>query len=714
MINNAFERLSPFIQDYIYRNRWTEMRDIQVAACEVIFDTNSNLLLGSGTASGKTEAAFLPVLTDLYNNPSSTIGVLYISPLKSLINDQFYRLTDLLQEVEIPVTKWHGDVDQKIKNKILQHPAGVLQTTPESLEAMLMKRKSEALKLFADLRYVIIDEVHYFMDNERGIQLLCILERLQNLTNTKPRRVGLSATLSDYSSAEQWLNSGTERNCITPKIKIKSKKLRLSVEHFPITDNPKDDNISIYYKYLYDITLGGKSIVFANSRGEVEEIIAHLKQISLRSKSQGNYYVHHGSISASLREFAERKMKEAEGSFTTGATVTLELGIDIGALDRIIQIGSPFSVSSFVQRLGRSGRRGNPAEIWFAFPEFSHNDSDFYKKVNWNFVKCIALIQLYLEEQWIEPISKKTLPYSILYHQTMSQLASMGEVSIPLVAQNNLSLSAFKNISKDDYRQLLKHLIEIDQIELSERNGILIGVEGEKEINNYEFYAVFESPIEYIVKNGSEEIGSVQRLHPVGDRFALAGKTWEVLEINKKSWEIYVKEIKGVSYTNWFIPVYNPIHTKVVKKMQEVILSQEVYKYLGDKAIIRLDEIRQTFKLAGADKNMIVRLNEDTLCLIPWIGTKAMRALSYGLDLKGYPNNLEGFCIIIRTKSSSLKLIEILKEIKSKPLDKYDFNIPEDAQTLSKYNKFIPEQLLRKQYIEDYIDVDDMKSNLFV
>ena len=199
---NVFNRLAPFIQDFIYQNKWEELRANQVAACEIIFDTDQNLLLSSGTASGKTEAAFLPVLTELYEHPSSSVGVLYISPLKALINDQFKRLEQLLLDSNIPVTKWHGDASMTQKNKLVKYPEGILQITPESLESLITNKRGACLSMFSDLRFVIIDEVHHFMRDARGIQLLCVLERLMKLTGVNPRRIGLSATLGDVSLAK--------------------------------------------------------------------------------------------------------------------------------------------------------------------------------------------------------------------------------------------------------------------------------------------------------------------------------------------------------------------------------------------------------------------------------------------------------------------------------------------------------------------------------
>ena len=237
---NVFDRLAPFIQDFIYQNKWEELHGNQVAACEVIFDSDDNLLLSSGTASGKTEAAFLPILTELYEHPSASVGVMYISPLKALINDQFKRLDLLLEGSNIPVTKWHGDASETGKSRLIKHPEGVIQITPESLESLLTNKRGACMSMFSDLRFVIIDEVHSFMRDVRGLQLLCVLERLKKLTGVNPRRVGLSATLGDVSLAKNWLNTGTGRSCAAPLFDEGKKRVRLHIERFVNYADKKD------------------------------------------------------------------------------------------------------------------------------------------------------------------------------------------------------------------------------------------------------------------------------------------------------------------------------------------------------------------------------------------------------------------------------------------------------------------------------------------
>ena len=206
-----FDRFPSFIKEFIYSHSWESLRDVQIAAAETLFETDNNLLLTSSTASGKTEAAFFPILTELYENPPTSIGVLYIAPLKSLINDQFYRIEELLDETEIKVTHWHGDVAQSKKRKLLDCPEGILQITPESLEAMLINRHNDIKRLFGDLRYVVLDEVHTLTGTDRGNQIICQLKRIEQVIGKSPRRVGLSATVGQPDAVARWLSEGTGR-----------------------------------------------------------------------------------------------------------------------------------------------------------------------------------------------------------------------------------------------------------------------------------------------------------------------------------------------------------------------------------------------------------------------------------------------------------------------------------------------------------------------
>lgn len=742
--NEIFYRLAPFIQDYIYRNKWEELRDIQVAAAEVIFDSEDNLLLTSGTASGKTEAAFLPVITQLWENPSGSVGALYVSPLKALINDQFERLEELLEDADIPVTKWHGDASPTAKKKLVKNPRGIMQTTPESLESLLMRNSSNAYRLFSDLRFVIIDEVHYFMDNDRGLQLLSVLERLQRIIGFVPRRIGLSATLGDCTNAEKWLCMGTNAPCVTPKVRDKNRKVRLSVRFFPIAEKiPRSDSKTLlehYYEYLYESTHGKRCILFSNSKGEVEENIAHMKRLSEKNRGNDCYLVHHANISPALREFAEKRMKSGELPVCTGATVTLELGIDLGHLERIVQTGCPLTVSGLVQRLGRTGRRGDAVgEMRFAFRhDMSLPPNTFYKEINWDIVMCTAMILLYTRERWVEPMYLPKLPYSLLYHQTMSILAASGSVQPRELARQVLTLSVFSHVTKDDYLLLLRHMLENGQLERGEDGGLLIGEKGEAAVNSYEFLAVFSVPVEYTVRssagNGAaaEIIGTVQNPFPPRSQFALAGQAWEVTELDKKQTTIYVKKIEGISANMWTDVGNEYVHTRVMKKILEVLRSDEQYAFLDESARKRLDDIRRLCRnatmsgeiesgreltggtvLDGRGERIVVPLSETVYAVFPFLGTRGVMALLYALRERGFRAELWmqryiPVCIEVSTDMGREALIAALNAIRENGADKYSFRIPENCEITGKFNDYIPRSLLTKQYVEDYLDTEEL------
>ena len=728
---DVFDRLAPYIQDFIYASKWTELREIQVSACQVIFDTDDNLLLSSGTASGKTEAAFLPVLTELNQRPSASVGVLYISPLKALINDQFKRLDYLLLESGLPVCKWHGDASQTEKARLLKHPQGILQITPESLESLLIRKKGACRKLFCDLRFVIIDEVHYFMRDARGVQVLCLLERLQKIAGVVPRRIGLSATLGDLESAKEWLNSGTPRHCSAPISDEGRQKIRLLVQRFekagegqtaaaPGKTAAMDDGDRRHFEYLYRMTLGKKTIVFANSREEIEFVMANLRQIALKNKTPDVYRVHHGNISGVLREQAEDEMKTSEEKIVTGATVTLELGIDIGSLDQVVQIGTPATVSSFAQRLGRCGRRGQVPQVLFTFVDDVHaTASDPFGPINWSFVRMVAIIELYTKQKWIEPLSPGRYPYSLLYHQTMSCLLSSGEASPERLLHEVLSLTPFRRIRREDYGMLLRHLISTGQLQKVEDGGLIIGPEGEKVVNDYHFLAVFQVPEYYLVKDESRAIGTVDKIYPAGTHFSLAGRTWETVEVNQKGKVIFVKLVPGVSTVDWDVDFNSELHTVLVRRMRSVLQSDDDYSYLSDSCRERLTEIRNIARNSGFLSDRVVKLSENRYAVFPWIGTRELFTLHFLLLRRRIKSKIPWRTSVYLevtfgggTPDAKKILEEMIDAISVSEEDPYGLPLPNKIQIENKYNEFIPPELLKKQFLFDFLDFGGLKEAL--
>ncbi|MCM0589505.1 MAG: DEAD/DEAH box helicase [Gloeotrichia echinulata DEX184] len=717
-MSDTFSRLAPFIQEYIYHQNWTELRPVQIAACEVIFDTNSHLLVAAGTASGKTEAAFLPVITLLYQNPPASIGALYIGPIKALINDQFERLNDLLKAANIPVWHLHGDVSQSHKNKLFKNPRGILQITPESLESLLINKNNDLVRLFGDLRFVIIDEIHAFMGSERGYQIICQLQRLAQLTPKQPRRIGLSATLGDYSMAEDWLRSGTENPVITPKIVAGKRQIKLAVEHFYHQDD--ESEITAYDKYIFNLSKSRKCLIFANNRTETESVIASLRQIATEESLPDIYHVHHGSISPSLRQAAENAMREPHNPAVTAATLTLELGIDIGYLERVIQLESPLSVASFLQRLGRTGRRGEAADMRFVCAEEKPSpEASLPEQIPWQLLQCIAIIQLYLEERWIEPIKPIKYPLSLLYHQTMSILAATGEISPATLAKQILNLPPFAAIAQADLLLLLRYLIDIDHIQKTEQGKLILGLTGERVVRKFQFYAVFADSQGYVVKQGTTEIGTIPMPFSIGHQFSLAGRTWEVLEIEFKKKLISVKQVEGKATIYWR-GSGGIIHTRILQRMRQVLLEDVEYTYLQENAWHRLQTVRELVQNSGLDKQNIVPLAKDKCCIFPWMGTTAYRTLERflnsccreSLEIKsiGGVNPYYLTLKLGKDKLSSLKQ-EILALSTERITPEYLVSESE-APEIHKFDQFIPYPLLRKALINDYLDIDELKQQI--
>ena len=736
---NIFSRYAPFVQDFIYKNNWEALRAIQVAAGDAIFNSDENVLLSASTASGKTEAAFFPILTLFSEDMPRSVGAIYIGPLKALINDQFMRLNDLCAEAEIPVWHWHGDVAQSHKNKLLKNPSGILQITPESLEALLLHKHAYIPRLFGDLRFIVIDEVHSLMRGDRGGQTLCLIERLSRLAGVNPRRIGLSATIGDLESTGKFLASGTGRGVIIPKIESKGVKWRLSMEHFyvrgPQSSQDKQvdgalpeleaatdvapENADPGIGYIFEHTRGKKCLVFVNSREECEAVTTTLRQYCEAKHEPDRFLIHHGNLSASYRETAEAVMKDEEQYKTTVTTATLELGIDIGRLERAFQIDAPFMVSSFLQRMGRTGRRDMPPEMWFVMrEELPEPRALLPTTVPWKLLQGIALVQLYLEERWVEPPKLDRLPFSLLYHQTMSTLASSGEMTPAALASKVLTLNYFHRISKDDFRIMLKHLIETDQIQRTEEGGLIVGIAGERQINSFKFYAVFKENEEYTVRWGSQELGTIVLPPPVGEKIALAGHVWTVEEIDHKRRLVYCEQVKG-KVPAYFGECPGDINTKVLERMRQVLAEEKSYPYLMKNAVARLEQARHSALNSGVVSEPLICLGGDMWCLFPWLGSYAFLAMERFLKIKcGAKLGLSGmdssrpYFIQFKMKASKEEFFEILAEEEKEALDPMELVYPGEVPVFEKYDEFLPEELIRKGFAYGILGIDEMKERI--
>ena len=737
---NVFDRYAPFIQDYICSSGWKALRSVQEAAGETIFNTQDNVLITASTASGKTEAAFFPVLTLIDEDPPSSVAVMYIAPLKALINDQFGRLNELCEQAGIPVTRWHGDVPQSQKRKLMRKPQGILQITPESLESLMINKHMEIPSLFADLRFIVIDEIHSLLRSDRGLQTFCLIERMCALAGCHPRRIGLSATIGSPQAAGLFLASGSGRKTVIPRFDGGKEVWRLSMEHFfntsPQADEGKDDNMvpSLSVEkptdtapqaadpgigYIFEHTKGKKCLIFTNSREECEAVCQNLRHYCEVKHEPERFLIHHGNLSASYRESAEEEMKDDDSLMSVCATATLELGIDIGKLERAFQIDAPFTVSGFLQRLGRTGRRGNPAEMWFVMRE-DHPEARAMMPdlIPWYLIQGIALVQLYIEERFVEPPRTGRLPYSLLYHQTMSTLAAGGEMSPRSLASRVLCLSSFRNITQDDYRILLRHLIENDHICRTENGGLILGLTGERIVNNYKFYAVFRENIEYSVHSGSEELGTIVKPPPCGDKIAIAGRVWLVEEVDHRKKEVYCTLVKG-SIPAYFGDVAGDIHTRILERMYKVLDEEKSYPYLMKHAVCRLRDARSTFMKAGMKDHPLVHLGGNMWALFPWLGSYAFLALERFLKLRcGKALALKGlspsrpYYMQFTMKVQEEEFYRITAQEASKDFDPLELLYPSEVPVFEKYDEYVPPQLVRKGFAAGVLDIERMKQRV--
>lgn len=561
---SSIELLDSRISNYLgNRLGWTELTPIQESTIPILKEKNDTLII-SPTASGKTEAVLLPIFDDIIRNNLKPMSVLYVSPLKALINDMHDRMERWCNHFYLEVTKWHGDVTGSRKTAFIKQPTDFLLITPESLEVIFMNRSFEQKQnIFKHLKYIIVDEIHYFVESDRGTQLNSLLNRLRSYTNESFTIVGLSATVGNPEIVSKWLN---------PDIPAK------------IVNDPSKRPAEYRVKYGSELQIlntlskhrSRKILIFVHSRKNAEMYHNFLK----RNLKLDNIYVHHSSIDKDRREENEEKFKTLKGGFMI-STSTLELGIDIGDIDIVIQMGPPHNVSSFLQRIGRSGRRTqNQMSIIFY-----EGDPEIF----------IALSEISLiKEGSIEDIKIPDKPKDIYFHQILSAIFENGRMKMKELFYYLKNAYVFSKISKDEFKSILKNMEERDFIDF--KGGYLsLGHNFEKKFgkkNFLDFYSVFCPNYEFKVKEGVKNIGTLDMPFAMilkkGNKFVLGGIPWEVRDIDYKRFTIRVKSISARidDIPQWFSEG-GAMDYLISRKIYEILLGnfEEGYlEYFDDSA----------------------------------------------------------------------------------------------------------------------------------
>ncbi|MDO5861565.1 MAG: DEAD/DEAH box helicase [Thermoplasmata archaeon] len=700
-MTDHFDRMPAFVRERIHAEGWTSWRGVQEDSFDVLFDTDEHLLITAGTSSGKTEAAMLPVVTSLYNDRPAGVGALYVGPTKALIDDQFARLDRLLRDSPIPVTGWHGDIAKASKDRMREHPEGILQITPESLQGVVCDPEL-VRRMFPDLRFVVIDEVHSFMASDRGLQLLCELASIERIAGCSPRRIGLSATLSDTAAASDWLRAGTERR-VSVVSSPGDTSGRIGVKHVRIpAGEDRKAAVLAYYKELHRLTDGYSCIVFTNSRGSAERTARSLEKVSKAEGSQGTVRIHHGSLSASLRHDAEADLKGGRRP-TVVATSTLELGMDVGGLDRVVQIGAPYTCSSMLQRMGRTGRRGGRREMVIVCLDDDSKWSPSPPGVSMELIRAIAVADLAVRGGWTEPIRQDPLPFGLLYHQMLTYLkGAEHDVRWPELRDAMLAMWPFRNVSEEEARELARHMLSEGHLQRMGDGTLLIGLKAEPIVNGKDFASVFEVPAETEVRVGGESIGTVQGRPKEGALVSLAGKVWTVYRTGDGYVEVREAPADSVAESKWESRPPD-VDDRVMSRMREVLLSDERFPWLDSAAKAELQASRSAFRDGGFDGYLETPAGYT---IFPWVGTRRFEAMRRALaDMDGVEvlAHASPYWIAVRTQRSQGQLEQGLRNI-VRSSDEEDFVLQEDVEDMGKFERFVPEGLRAREFAADRLD----------
>ena len=724
--SSGFEQLESRIQRWIWAEGWTSLRDAQEWAVPVLVDADQDVIIAAATAAGKTEAAFLPILTNLLNHDDPSGAVLYISPLKALINDQWDRLSRLCEQLEIPVVAWHGDISSSEKHRFLKSSEGVLLITPESLEALFVNRGSSLGGVFQNLRYIVVDELHAFIGSERGKQLQSLMHRVELVVGCRLPRVGLSATLGDMKMASEFLRPGSADTVTVIESKNSNQTLQVQVRGYiqpPMNELMKarvelslagenegeqDYEASSDFAiadHLYKVLRGSNNLIFPNSRAQVEWYADQLRRRCENDGLPNEFWPHHGSLSKDLREQAEHALKAGNQAASAICTTTLELGIDIGSIKTVVQIGAPPSVASLRQRLGRSGRRpGEKATLRVYCKESPLTDgSSLSDQLRQGLVQTISMVRL-LARGWFEPPRAQGIHASTLVQQCLSVIAQCGGASAADLWKSLIAEGAFPKVEKSDFMGLLKSLGEHELI-IQDSSGLLLpGVVGERLINHYEFYSAFTSDEEFRLVCDGKTLGSVPVSRPLTkeQRIIFGGRRWQVRDVDLQAKVIIVSAARGGAPPQ-FDGLGAMVHDVVRKEMRAVLADSAPCPFIDSSAQALLDEARKTFSLLRLGDRYLIE-SGSKCSLISWLGDYANDALRLLLNHVGLPCHNTG--LVIEIDASIDQANAALNAVGS--LDPGDLNSTlADVENMlrEKWDWALPEPLLKRSFASISLDI---------
>jgi ATP-dependent helicase Lhr and Lhr-like helicase len=719
--SSGFERLSEPVRRWIWSKGWDELRDIQEQAIAAILDTQDDVIISASTAGGKTEAAFLPIISSIADQQGKGFKALYISPLKALINDQFRRLEDLCEMVHLPVFKWHGDVSDSIKRKARTSPDGIVLITPESLEALFVRRGQEVGALFGPTQFVVIDELHAFIGQERGKQLQSLLARLESAAGHSMRRIGLSATLGNMELAGEFLRPRPSGNVRILRGAGGSGTLRLQIRGYqrlaapvnPVSEPQEEPNkeekelafMRQISSNVFAAMRGANGLVFAGSRASVELYSDLLRQASKEIGVPEEFFPHHANLSKDHREFVEERLRSGREPTTAVCTSTLELGIDIGAIESVAQIGVPWSVSSLRQRLGRSGRRDAPSilRIYIAEREWT-NDLHPADALRCQLVQSIAMIRL-LVESWFEPPSVGALHLSTLAHQILAVIAQHGGASAIKIYNALCANGAFGSVSQDQFVRTLRALgaPESKLVEQLSDGTLLLGAIGERLVDHYDFYSVFVTAEEYQVVWDGKVLGTLPIVTAIAPEMTIifSGRRWSILEIRDRE-KVVVVVPSSAGVPPLFGGEGGDLDDRIVQEMREIYEEADIPPFLDQTAAKLLEEGRNEYHRLELGIRGAIEKQGDVY-LFPWSGSLTASTLALALKAQGLDTSVRG--IVLEVPKQTVAGVQRRLRTLAAAAAPNAIELASNVSNLihAKYDPYLPQDLLVEQYAADRI-----------
>lgn len=721
------------VRRWIHQQGWTLLRDVQAKAIPAVLACG-DVMISARTAAGKTEAALLPLLTRLVHRSETGapgFGVVYVSPLKALINDQHRRLESLCEASDVPLHKWHGDVSAADKKRARDRPGGVLLITPESLEATLVRRGREIPRLFGAVEAFVIDELHAFIGTERGMQLQSLLSRIEQATKREQiDRIGLSATLGDLQIACAAMRPRPSKPVAVVEGLDHGAGVKLQVRGYLIPraepqkpnanglepgggeDGAAQDMPPIVPPQvaadMFRLLRGRSNLLFAGSRANVEAYADALRDLSERNALPNEFFAHHGSLSKQEREHLESRLRDDPRPTTAVATTTLELGIDIGDVETIAQVGPGVSVASMRQRLGRSGRReGRPAIMRIFVLEKDIRKGDHpLDALRLDLIQSIAMVEA-LAAGWCEPPNRQGLHLSTLLHQILALIVQTGGLTAAAAFRALCERGAFVTVDKPLFIALLKAMAAPERalIEQSPDGLLMVGKGGERLTESYEFYTVFATEQEYRIVHEAKTLGTypISITVAVGQTIIFTGRRWRIERIDDDARVIEVKPARRADPPK-FNGLWGGVHDHIVAVMKDVLAGEAVPDYLDVAARTLLAQAREAFRTHGLMMRSTIPYGRGTL-LLPWIGTKKLTSLALAFNALEMDASTFGHVIELSDHAPDA-VMQVLAHMAAEPPPPPEVIAAKAAKPhRAKFDPLLPAELMNLVTVIEQLDV---------